>query len=126
MHGVRLGVADLRKVPDRDGDMRCVVHPTVGTEAVELSWTEVRVKNSPVLRQTSGFGSTQTSPGRSMSRESDDSESSPESDPVERFNEAAETSRVTVELDDGRRRVTEKKHRTGETRQYTNPPRRPR
>lgn len=123
VHVVGLGSADLLKVHDRDGDVRCVVHPTVGTEAVEVSWTEVRVKNSPVLRQTSGFGSTQTSPGRSMSRQSDDSESSPESDPVERFNEAAETSRVTVELDDGRRRVTEKNHRTGETRQYTKPPR---
>ena len=36
------------------------------------------------------------------------------SDPVERFNAAATTSRVTVELPDGRRRVTVKNHETGE------------
>ena len=35
-------------------------------------------------------------------------------DPVERFNAAATTSRVTVELPDGRRRVTVKNHETGE------------
>jgi hypothetical protein len=44
-------------------------------------------------------------------------------DPVQRFNDAAETSRVTVELRDGRRRVTIKNHRTGETREKTLPPR---
>jgi hypothetical protein len=44
-------------------------------------------------------------------------------DPVDRFNDAAETSRVTVELSDGRRRVTIKNHRTGETREKILPPR---
>ena len=44
-------------------------------------------------------------------------------DPVERFNDAANTSRVTVELSDGRRRVTIKNHRTGETREKILPPR---
>jgi hypothetical protein len=47
-----------------------------------------------------------------------------DSDPVERFNQKADTSRVTVELPDGRRRVTVKNHRTGETVERTLPPRR--
>lgn len=42
--------------------------------------------------------------------------------PVERFEEEAHTSKVTVELDDGRRHVTEKNHDTGEEKEYILPP----
>ncbi len=120
---VGLGPAKLLKVHQRDGDVRCVVHPAVGTEAVEVSWTEITVESAPLLRQPRGFDATHNSPSRSMNEQTGAPESTAESDPVERFNEAANTSRVTVELDDGRRRVTEKNHDTGETRQYTKPPR---
>ncbi len=120
---VGLGPAKLLKVHRRDGDVRCVLHPAVGTEAVEVSWTEVTVESAPLLRQPRGFDATHNSPSRSMNEQTGAPESTAESDPVERFNEAANTSRVTVELDDGRRRVTEKNHDTGETRQYTKPPR---
>lgn len=120
---VGLGPADLLKVHRRDGDVRCVLHPAVGTEVVEVSWTEITVESAPLLRQPRGFDATHTGPNRSMSDQTDAPESTAEGDPVERFNEAADVSRVTVELDDGRRRVTEKNHRTGETRQYTKPPR---
>ncbi len=123
VHVVGLGSADLLKVHDRDGDVRCVLHPAVGTEAVEVSWTEITVESAPLLRQPRGFDATHNSPSRSMNEQTDDTEHTAENDPVERFNEAANTSRVTVELDDGRRRVTEKNHDTGETRQYTKPPR---
>ena len=123
VHVVGLGSADLLKVHQRDGDVRCVLHPAVGTEAVEVSWTEITVESAPLLRQPRGFDATHNSPSRSMNEQTDDTEHTAGSDPVERFNEAANTSRVTVELDDGRRRVTEKNHDTGETRQYTKPPR---
>ena len=120
---VGLGPAKLLKVHRRDGDVRCVLHPAVGTEAVEVSWTEVTVEGAPLLRQPRGFDATHNSPSRSMNEQTDAPESTAENDPVERFNEAADVSRVTVELDDGRRRVTEKNHDTGETRQYVKPPR---
>jgi len=122
VHVVGMGPADLLKVSGAD-TVECVVHPEVGTEAVTVDWTEVRVKGAPLLRRSSGFAGTSTNPNRSMRKQTDSSDTSTEDDPVQRFNEAAETSRVTVELDDGRRRVTEKNHRTGETRQYVKPPR---
>jgi len=124
VHVVGMGPADLLKVAGADGTVECVVHPEVGTEAVTVEWTEIRVQGSPLLRQSSGFAGTSTSPNRSMREQTDSPDTSTEADPVERFNEAADTSRVTVELDDGRRRVTEKNHRTGETREYIKPPRR--
>jgi hypothetical protein len=116
---VGVGPAQLLKV-HRSGDgVECVVHPSIGTEAIRVAWTEVAVSNAPRLRVSSGFDSTSANPNRSMREQTEDAET----DPVERFNEAANTSKVTVEMDDGRRRVTEKNHRTGETREYIKPPR---
>lgn len=116
---VGVGSSQLLKV-HRSGDgVECVVHPSIGTEAIRVAWTEVAVSNAPRLRVSSGFDSTSANPNRSMREQTEDAET----DPVERFNEAANTSKVTVEMDDGRRRVTEKNHDTGETRQYVKPPR---
>ncbi len=118
VHG--MGAADLLKVVGGTDGLTCTVAPKIGTEAVEVSWTEIHVRNAPVLRRP-------RRPDRGAETDTSAPTDHGEHDgpgPAARYNEAARTSRVTVELADGRRHVTEKDHRTGQALEYMLPPRR--
>jgi hypothetical protein len=93
------------------------VHVDGETTTRTVEWQDLAAENVPRVRVAP---QPPTNNRRSIMSRPDQHDAD---DPVQRFNEAAETSRVTVELRDGRRRVTIKNHRTGETRQKTLPPR---
>jgi hypothetical protein len=116
VHG--MGSADLLKVAGGADGLTCTVAPEIGRGTTEVRWTEIHARNAPVLRH-----------GRRPDRGTRTDTDAPTDDgdgpgPAARYVEAARTSRVTVELEDGRRHVTEKHHGTGQAREYVLPPRR--
>jgi hypothetical protein len=103
------------------GLVRCTVHAEPENRVRHVPWREIEATNTPRVRTTPNSNAH----GRSdpTDRQRPDGESDAEKSPAERYNEVANTSRFTDELDDGRRHVTEKNHDTGRVREYVLPPR---
>jgi hypothetical protein len=132
VHVNGMGAARLLRVvaaPTEGAGLMLTVAPEmVGNgEAVDVRFREVRRRNVPKIRSALSRPTRpdMPDPTRNENDAADDTDAgdADAGDPVDRFNDAAETSRVTVELSDGRRRVTIKNHRTGETREKVLPPR---
>jgi hypothetical protein len=132
VHVTGMGAARLLRVvaaPTGAGLVLTVSPEMVGNgKAVDVRFREVRRRDVPRIRSALSRPPTRSDmsdPTRSNDPAADDADAADAAadDPVDRFNDAAETSRVTVELSDGRRRVTIKNHRTGETREKILPPR---
>jgi len=113
-----MGPGDLLRVAGDEEGLVCTVAPEVGTGATEVRWTEIHVRNAPTLRQARRPRDRSTG---DAPPEGDEDRDGP--DVVDAYTEAAYLSRVTTELDDGRRHVTELDHRTGEVREYIRAPR---
>jgi hypothetical protein len=101
------------------GLVRCTVHAERESRVRHVPWSEIEATNTPKVSTPNRNAG---SPSDPVGSDPPDAGSNAGKGPAERFNEAADTSTVTVELEDGRRHVTEKDHRTGEAREYMLPP----
>jgi len=129
VHVCGVGTAKLLKVyagEAADAYVRTEVHVDGEDVTRRVSWSDLSARNEPRIR-TSRPRSPRTRTAHADMTEEKNTERTGtglnSSDPVERFNAAATTSRVTVELPDGRRRVTVKNHETGEVVEKVLPPR---
>jgi hypothetical protein len=127
-----MGAARLLRVtaPDEGAGLVLTVSPEmVGNgRTVDVRFRQVRRRDVPKIRSALSRPPTRSDmpdPTRSNDPAADDADAADADagDPVDRFNAEANTSRVTVEMSDGRRRVTIKNHDTGETREKILPPR---
>jgi len=124
VHVNHVGTAELLQVftgeAAEDGLVECTVHVHGESKTRSVHWRDVSARETPRLRITPTCKDTK----RSTKPMTDDGSKADDSDPVKRFNNAARYSKVTVEMDDGRRRVTVKDHETGQTYVDFKPPRR--
>jgi hypothetical protein len=121
VHVNGLGRAVLVKVAACEDDptgLVCTVVPEVGEGTVAVRWRQISARNAPRIRRTRSPA--QKSHVTPMSTDETEDEGR---DPVERFNEVANESTVTFEMEDGRRHEVVKDHRTGQTRERVKPPR---
>jgi hypothetical protein len=105
-----------------DTGLVCEVHVRGTEQTADVRFRQIRRRSVPKVRRNLTAATRTTSP-KSMQRNDESDDDRPDDDPVDRFEAEAHTSRVTVELPDGRRRVTIKNHRTGRVREKTLPPR---
>jgi hypothetical protein len=129
VHVNGMGAARLLRVvaaPKGAGLVLTVSPEMVGNgRTVDVRFREVRRRDVPKIRSALSrpTRTDMPDPTRNESDPAADDTDADAGDPVDRFNAEANTSRVTVELSDGRRRVTIKNHRTGETKEKILPPR---
>ena len=121
VHVNGMGRAELVKVAACEDDptgLVCTVVPEVGEGTATVRWRQISARNAPLIRRTRSPA--QKNHVTPMSRDETEDEGR---DPVERFNEVAEHSTVTSEVEGGRRRVRVKDHRTGQVHEQVKPPR---
>ena len=106
---------------EEPGLLRCCAHVEPEAEVRHVPWRAIQASNAPTVSTHSH--TEPTDPMNPPTTDYGNSDYDPsEKGPVERFNEEANTSKVTVEMEDGRRHVTEKNHDTGEVEEYILPP----